>query len=475
MMQRKIGKLGQWTKEKLGREKRTQTTEEFKVLEQEMQMRYEGIEKLYFIICQWVKSMVNHKDDGKHTLMDAFSQTLLNFGKKFSSESIYGQGLLKYGIAHKEISEAQEKLITGMSDTVLNSMERSLVQFKDYQAARKKLENRRLSYESVSNRFPKAKKEDSRIEEELRAAKAKYEEACENIYNRIHAIQQAEATQLNDLRELLDMECKYYESCHAIMQDLKESWSEINDMGVQNVKYAKHRSVSAHVFNNNDENGMNKVIHPFQSTNSPSLNQKLSELDLNNSKYTSLSKISKIPSEQIQSTDYYEIGDTKSYETQDFHKTEHSSDKWNGKHSGDKASMVTPGKSVFPTGCNLILRNSNSGDFPNISQDFSGDDSEFCNGDKSDSYFENNSYESSSAFSRFDVLTSKSSLCLKTTPEHGDIEPPIVKTRKPPPPPRIPNVPDPIKFYTICKICDCDDYHENVFRKGQCNQCFHAH
>ncbi|KAG4302695.1 hypothetical protein PCK1_001050 [Pneumocystis canis] len=145
-------------------------------------------------MCQWVKSMVNHKEDGRHTLMGAFSQALVNFGEKFSSDSTYG--LMKYGMAHKDISDAQETLIASMSNTVLNSLERSLVQFKDYQAARKKLENRRLSYESVSNRFPKAKKEDSRIEEELRAAKAKYEEACENIYNRIYMIQQAEATQL---------------------------------------------------------------------------------------------------------------------------------------------------------------------------------------------------------------------------------------------------------------------------------------
>lgn len=42
-MQKKIGRLGQWTKEMLGREQRTQTTDEFKELEQEMQMRHEGI------------------------------------------------------------------------------------------------------------------------------------------------------------------------------------------------------------------------------------------------------------------------------------------------------------------------------------------------------------------------------------------------------------------------------------------------
>lgn len=132
-MQKKIGRLGQWTKEMLGREQRTQTTDEFKELEQEMQMRHEGVDNIYNCINQWAKSLFNRREDRKHTLMDLFSQALLSFGEKFSPESVYGQGLLKYGSAHKEISKEQERFINGVSNGVLESMERSLVQFKAYQ------------------------------------------------------------------------------------------------------------------------------------------------------------------------------------------------------------------------------------------------------------------------------------------------------------------------------------------------------
>ena len=71
-------------------------------------------------------------------------------------------------------------------------MERGLVQMKDYQAARRKLESRRLAYDSVLSKVQKMRKEDVRTEEELRSARAKYEETSEDVHNRMTAIQEAE-------------------------------------------------------------------------------------------------------------------------------------------------------------------------------------------------------------------------------------------------------------------------------------------
>jgi predicted nucleic acid-binding Zn-ribbon protein len=71
-------------------------------------------------------------------------------------------------------------------------MERGLVQMKDYQTARRKLESRRLAYDSVLSKVQKMKKEDVKTEEELRSARAKYEETSEDVHNRMMAIQEAE-------------------------------------------------------------------------------------------------------------------------------------------------------------------------------------------------------------------------------------------------------------------------------------------
>jgi chromosome segregation ATPase len=63
---------------------------------------------------------------------------------------------------------------------------------KDYQTARRKLESRRLTYDSVLSKVQKMKKEDVKTEEELRSAKAKYEETSEDVHNRMTTIQDAE-------------------------------------------------------------------------------------------------------------------------------------------------------------------------------------------------------------------------------------------------------------------------------------------
>ncbi|KAG5517947.1 hypothetical protein PMAC_000402 [Pneumocystis sp. 'macacae'] len=492
MMQKKIGRLGQWTKEKLGKEQATQTTEEFRGLEQEMQMRQEGLivgflegsyrglgtEKLYSAISHWIKSMVSRREDGKHTLVGIFSEALLDFGKGFPSDSVYGQGLLKYGTAHKEISKMHEKFISDVYDTVLGSMERSLVQFKDYQVARKKLESRRLSYDSVSNRFLKAKKEDPRIEEELRVAKAKYEEACENIYARIYAIQQLEATQLNNLAMLLDIESKYYKSCHTAIQELKKSWEEI-DACKSGSKYVKYQQVSAHAFNN--ENTTGRIIQPFQSkisSSSVNINNNFSKLDLNSSENDSVSIIfEKTISEFIPPTDHKKVHDkafkTKCLDEKDMENPFLNEDisiadqqihKKDAERSLQNNDMSIYKKSVFPVRHNL--KNSNITNFQNIHQDSSDDNYTSYNEDRSDSCLENNSFDSSNTFSRSDISISKPCSYSKTTTGSKNLEPPIIKNTKPLPPSRILVTSNSDITNNTCKLCDCKDFQESFFKKG---------
>ncbi|EMR09990.1 hypothetical protein PNEG_01748 [Pneumocystis murina B123] len=481
-MQKKIGRLGQWTKEMLGKEQRTQTTDEFKELEQEMQMRHEGIENIYSSINQWAKSMLNRREDKKHTLIDLFSQALLSFGEKFSPESVYGQGLLKYGIAHKEISKEQERLINGISNNILESMERSLVQFKDYQTARKKLESRRLSYDSVSNRFIKAKKEDPRIEEELRAAKAKYEEACESIYGRIYSIQQAETTQLNDLTFLLDLEFRYYEQCYMIIQNLKESWAEINNAYEASSKYVKHQQISAHAFNNGGENTINRLSLPFRSGMSAlSLERKISEIDLNSPKQISSFRATptRIPPESPNSIEDKNTQDTASLKLEQSFKTDEQDASI---LSNGNAPVIPPRTyerfdrkdNTSSTKHYSTLKNSSVRNFYTTYKNVSEDNS-LSSDENKNIYSENHLPEFPNTFSNSDDPTLKSYSDSKSTSKINTLEFPIIKTRKPPIPSQFLQDIDSSKLNNTCKNCNCDDYQESFFKKGQCNQCFHIH
>lgn len=70
----------------------------------------------------------------------------------------------------------------------------------------------------------KAKREDFRIEEELRAQKAKYEESSEDVYRRMEDIKEAELESVTDLSQFLEAELAYYDSCRDILMQLKRNW-----------------------------------------------------------------------------------------------------------------------------------------------------------------------------------------------------------------------------------------------------------
>lgn len=70
----------------------------------------------------------------------------------------------------------------------------------------------------------KAKKEDFRVEEELRSQKAKYEESSEDVYRRMQDIKEAEVDSVADLTAFLESELTYYDRCREILLNLKRDW-----------------------------------------------------------------------------------------------------------------------------------------------------------------------------------------------------------------------------------------------------------
>lgn len=67
----------------------------------------------------------------------------------------------------------------------------------------------------------KAKKEDFRVEEELRSQKIKYEETNDDVYRRMMDIQEAEGENLTDLTAFIDAELNYHERCREVLLQLK--------------------------------------------------------------------------------------------------------------------------------------------------------------------------------------------------------------------------------------------------------------
>lgn len=70
----------------------------------------------------------------------------------------------------------------------------------------------------------KQKKEDFRLEEELRNQRIKYEESSDDVYRRMSEIQDAEQESMTDLGAFLDAELEYHERAAEILANMRRQW-----------------------------------------------------------------------------------------------------------------------------------------------------------------------------------------------------------------------------------------------------------
>ncbi|KAF3917151.1 Endophilin-A2 [Arthrobotrys entomopaga] len=247
-MNKKFDRVLQWSKEKMGNDNKTSTTDEFKSLEMEMQMRHEGMEKLHSSANIYMKSLSKRRegdDREKMIPVDIVGQSMVLHGEEFEQDSLYGQCLTSFGRAHESIARIQETYVQNVNDNWLLGLERDLTHMKEYQAARRKLESRRLAYDTAQSKMQKQKKEDFRLEDELRSQRIKYEELSDEVLRRMNDIRDGEQETLMELGAFLDAELEYYDKCRNLLMRVKEQWP------VQ-TKRSNHRSRSntAHSFTN---------------------------------------------------------------------------------------------------------------------------------------------------------------------------------------------------------------------------------
>jgi len=224
---KKFGRFKQWAGEKMGAEARTGTSDEFRALEMEMELRHEGMDKMQKAMAVYVKSISKRAegaDKEKQLPGGHLGSSMVTHGEDFEPDSEFGNCLSSLGRANERLARVQETYAQGATSSWLEGLDRGLIQMKEYQNARKKLETRRLAYDTSLAKMQKTKKEDFRMEEELRAQKAKYEETSEDVFRRMQDIKEAEVDMVQDLTAFLEAELSYYDRCREILVNVKREW-----------------------------------------------------------------------------------------------------------------------------------------------------------------------------------------------------------------------------------------------------------
>ncbi|BFZ53881.1 hypothetical protein PYCC9005_000912 [Savitreella phatthalungensis] len=189
------GKFKQWTGERLGASAKTEADAEFRDLEQQLGLREQGLQALHDAATTWLKHLAKRQDQGSHdkaTPLENLGAVLLQHSGELPHDSEYGQVLLTVGTAEQKIARLDDRFGRQVHDAMLDNVKRMLVHIKDFHTARKKLESRRLTYDSAMSKMAKAKKDDPKAEEELRTARIRFEEQTNDVAKRMDMVIGAE-------------------------------------------------------------------------------------------------------------------------------------------------------------------------------------------------------------------------------------------------------------------------------------------
>ncbi|KAJ3922203.1 hypothetical protein F5877DRAFT_75460 [Lentinula edodes] len=238
MASKQLGKLRQWAGEVISSREKTVISEEFKELEQDVELRRGGVERLFLASKGYHHSLTKKKDNlalddpEKLLPLDTLGIVMITHGEEFGGDSEFGACLTKLGRAHCKIATLQETYAITFHDTFMASIEKFGDEIKEFDQMKKKLESRRLSYDAAISKVEKLKngkkdkeKERKEAEEELESAQARYEETAEDLRAQMHLIQENEIDQTREMTAFLDLELNYVEQYLEVLKDVKSEWS----------------------------------------------------------------------------------------------------------------------------------------------------------------------------------------------------------------------------------------------------------
>ncbi|KAL0951611.1 hypothetical protein HGRIS_008291 [Hohenbuehelia grisea] len=235
MASKQLGKLRQWAGEVISSRDRTTFSDEFKALEKDIEVRKVGAQRVLIATEDYHHALSKKKecaglDDPEKLLpIDALGIVMIIGGEEFGETSPYGATLVKLGRAHCKIATIQEAFALTLQDTFLASIQKFEDDIKEYEAHRKRLESRRLSYDAAATKFEKlakSKKDKDRrdADEESERAKQRYEETLEDVRAHMQAIQESEVDQQRELSAFLDLEINFVEQYLSVLKDARADW-----------------------------------------------------------------------------------------------------------------------------------------------------------------------------------------------------------------------------------------------------------
>ncbi|GAB5588690.1 hypothetical protein Unana1_03590 [Umbelopsis nana] len=200
-------------------------------MDQETEQRRVAFEKVYQAATLVVSQLDKKKpspEDGKSKIppTEALGACWISHGSVFPEDSLLGASLVSLGKSQIEISQLQQEYAYRMKESYISILEKGHQDYKEYLVLRKKLDSRRLDYDAKLNKLQKAKKEKPEWEQEVQAAKMKYEETEYDVVQRMIYFQDCEEDHFNALTELLEAQLGFHKASAEVLERLQQSWRQ---------------------------------------------------------------------------------------------------------------------------------------------------------------------------------------------------------------------------------------------------------
>ncbi|KAI8361193.1 hypothetical protein B0O80DRAFT_436981 [Mortierella sp. GBAus27b] len=220
----------------MGKTPKTRMDEDFNTLQTETEARRVTLEKLVNTSQGYLKAIskrIEGDDKHKGLAVEMFGMSMSSQGHALHEGSVYREALIRMGEAHQSIGVAQNELINQFRNSIVDSLEKEQVQMKEYLALQKKLHSRRLDYDAKLSKVQKAKKEKPEWEEEMQAAKSKYEDTRECIVGIMTTMNDSQEDSVRGLKAYYNAQLAFARKIVEVLEGIPESTFAISENGSQ--------------------------------------------------------------------------------------------------------------------------------------------------------------------------------------------------------------------------------------------------
>uniref|UniRef100_V5ESB4 BAR domain-containing protein n=1 Tax=Kalmanozyma brasiliensis (strain GHG001) TaxID=1365824 RepID=V5ESB4_KALBG len=169
---------------------------------------------------------VSSKPERKMLPVEALGLAMSSYATAFPDGSAYGSCLGLLGEAHIKLGYLQSAFTKDTSHIFLARIARSKAALDSLTAALKKLDSATARLESAQSKVQKSKKEKRELEEELRLAKAAYDDAVTDVEVRSDAIRDSEYDDWQCLTTYMQAQLDYMGQAQAVLEQVKSMWGE---------------------------------------------------------------------------------------------------------------------------------------------------------------------------------------------------------------------------------------------------------